>query len=60
MRLMIRLTPTNKAHLGTDTASLPSAKTTALGKEATFAECLIIHSAKGLTKGSAGDPFAEC
>jgi hypothetical protein len=30
------------------------------GKEATFVECLLVHSAKVLTKGLAGDPFAEC
>jgi hypothetical protein len=32
----------------------------ALGTEATFAECLLVHSAKVLTKGPAGDLFAEC
>jgi hypothetical protein len=33
----------------------------ALGKEATFAECLLlVHSAKVLTKGPVGDLVAEC
>jgi hypothetical protein len=32
----------------------------ALGKEASFVECLLAHSAKELTKGSTGDTFAEC
>jgi hypothetical protein len=46
--------------LGTSKASLPSVVTLALGKEASFAECLLAHSAKKLTKGPAGGPFAEC
>jgi hypothetical protein len=46
--------------LGTGTTSLPSAKTTTLGKEATFAEFLLMLSAKELTKGSAGDLITEC
>jgi hypothetical protein len=49
-----------KAHLGTGKASLLSAVALALGKEASFIECLLVHSAKELTKGSASDPFAEC
>jgi hypothetical protein len=32
----------------------------ALGKEATFVECLLVHLAKLLTKGSVGDFFDEC
>jgi hypothetical protein len=39
---------------------LSSAVASALGKEATFAECLLVHSAKVLTKGPTGDLFAEC
>jgi hypothetical protein len=31
-----------------------------LGKEATFAECLLMLSAKELTNKPAGDFFAEC
>jgi hypothetical protein len=49
-----------KEHLGTDKASLPSVVTLTLGKEASFAECLLAHSAKKLTKGPAGGPFAKC
>jgi hypothetical protein len=47
-------------HLDTDKASLSSAMVSALGKEATFAKCLLVHSAKVLTKGPAGDLVAEC
>jgi hypothetical protein len=47
-------------HLGTGKASLPSVVTMTLGKEASFAECLLAHSAKKLTKGPAGGPFVEC
>jgi hypothetical protein len=32
----------------------------ALGKEATFVECLLMLSGKKLIKGSAGDLFTEC
>jgi hypothetical protein len=39
---------------------LPSAMELALGKEASFVECLLSHSAKELTKGPTGDPFADC
>jgi hypothetical protein len=46
--------------LGTGKTSLPSAVALALGKEASFVECLLEHSAKNLTKGPAGRPFAEC
>jgi hypothetical protein len=35
-----------KAHLGTGKASLMSAMTLTLGKEATFAECLLLQSTK--------------
>jgi hypothetical protein len=49
-----------KAHLGTGKASLPSVVALALGKEATFAKCLLMLLAKELTKGPAGDLFAEC
>jgi hypothetical protein len=31
-----------------------------LGKEASFAKCLLEHSAKKLTKGPADRPFVEC
>jgi hypothetical protein len=48
-----------KAHLGIGKASLPSVVAVALGKEATFVECLLVHSAKVMTKGPAGDLFAE-
>jgi hypothetical protein len=40
--------------------TLPSAIASALGKEATFVECLLVHSAKVLTKGPTGDLVAEC
>jgi hypothetical protein len=46
--------------LGTGKASLSSDVALAFGKEGTFDECLLVHSAKELTKGPAGDPFAEC
>jgi hypothetical protein len=46
--------------LGTSKASLPSDVVLALDKEALFAECLLMHSAKGLSKGPTGAPFAEC
>ena len=49
-----------KQHLGTGKASLPSVVALTLGKEASFAECLLEHSAKKMTKGLAGRPFAEC
>jgi hypothetical protein len=49
-----------KAHLGTGKASLPSVVALALGKKVTFAEYLLMLSAKELTKGPAGDLFAEC
>ena len=48
-----------KAHLGTGKASLSSVLVLALSKETTFVECLLVHSVKELTKGPAGDPFAE-
>jgi hypothetical protein len=51
---------TKKAHLGTGTVSLPSVVALALNKQATFAECLLMLSAKELIKGPAGDLFAEC
>jgi hypothetical protein len=41
-------------------AFLPSVVALTLDKEANFAECLQMHSTKELTKGPAGDPFAEC
>jgi hypothetical protein len=44
---------------GTGKASLPSAKTLAVGKEASFTECLLKHSTKELTKGPTSDTFAE-
>jgi hypothetical protein len=47
-------------HLDTGKVSLPSAMTSALGKEATLTECLLVHSVKVLTKGAAGDLVAEC
>jgi hypothetical protein len=31
-----------------------------LDKEASFVECLLVHSVKELIKGPAGDPFVEC
>jgi hypothetical protein len=40
-------------------ASLLNVVALALGKEATFAEWLLVHSAKELTKGPAGDLFVE-
>jgi hypothetical protein len=46
--------------LGTGKDSLLSVVVLALGKEASFNECLLEYSAKELTKGSAGDPFVEC
>jgi hypothetical protein len=49
-----------KAHLGTGKASLLSVVTLTLSKEATFVECLLVHSANELTKGPAGDLVAEC
>jgi hypothetical protein len=48
-----------KAHLGTYKVSLLSVVVAALGKEATFAKCLLEHSTKGLAKGPSGTPFAE-
>jgi hypothetical protein len=36
---------------------LSSVKVITLDKEATFAECLLVHSTKDLTKRSAGDPL---
>jgi hypothetical protein len=39
--------------------TLPSVVAAALGKEATFAECLLEHSANGLAKELTGAPFAE-
>jgi hypothetical protein len=44
----------------TGKASLPSVVVLALDKEASFIECLLVHSAKELTKGPADDPFVEC
>jgi hypothetical protein len=35
-----------KAHLGTGKASLPSVVALSLGKEASFIECLLVHSTK--------------
>jgi hypothetical protein len=46
--------------VGTGKASLPSVVSLALDKDATFAECLLLHLAKVLTKGPAGDLFVEC
>jgi hypothetical protein len=40
--------------------ALPSDVALVLGKEATFAECLLVCSAKLLIKRPVGDPFAEC
>jgi hypothetical protein len=37
-----------KAHLGTGKVSLPSVVALALSKEASFVECLLVHSAKEL------------
>jgi hypothetical protein len=39
---------------------LPSVVALAFGKSCFFAECLLMYSAKELTKGPTGDPFAEC
>jgi hypothetical protein len=39
---------------------LHSAVTLTLGKEESFAECLLAHSAKKLTKGPTGGTFAKC
>jgi hypothetical protein len=39
---------------------LPSVVASALGKEATFVECLLVRSAKVLTGGPADDHVAEC
>jgi hypothetical protein len=49
-----------KEHLGTGKVSLLSATALKLSKEASFAECLLEHSAKKLTKGPAGGLVAEC
>jgi hypothetical protein len=49
-----------KAHLGTGKASLPSVVALTFGKEASFVEYLLVHSAKKLTKEPAGDLVAEC
>jgi hypothetical protein len=46
--------------LDTGKASLLSVVALALGKEATFGECLLVHSTKKLTKGPAGDIIVEC
>jgi hypothetical protein len=48
-----------KAHLGTGKASLSSTVALALGKEAIFAKCLLVHSAKELTKGALGWPLCR-
>jgi hypothetical protein len=48
------------AHLDTGKVSLLSVMASALGKEVTFVECLLVHSAKMLTKGPADDLVAEC
>jgi hypothetical protein len=45
--------------MGTDKASLPSVVALALGKEATFAESLLVYSAKELTKEPTDDSFDE-
>jgi hypothetical protein len=47
-----------KAHLNIGKAFLPSAVASALSKEATFAEWLLVHSEKVLTNGPAVDLFA--
>jgi hypothetical protein len=39
---------------------LPSVGWRTLDKEASFAECLLAHSTKKLTKGPVGGTFAEC
>jgi hypothetical protein len=44
---------------GTSKASLPSAVAEPLRKEATFIECLLMHSTTRLTKVSTGALFAE-
>jgi hypothetical protein len=49
-----------KQHLGTGKASLSSALTLTLGKEANFVKCPLEHSEKNLTKGADGGTFAEC
>jgi hypothetical protein len=49
-----------KAHLGTCKASLPSVVALGLGKEASFVESLLVHSAKALTQGPTGGAIAEC
>jgi hypothetical protein len=49
-----------KQYLGTGIASLPSVVALTFGKEASFAKCLLEHSAKNLTKGPASGSFAEC
>jgi hypothetical protein len=49
-----------KEHLGTDKASLSSATTLTLDKKTSFAECLLGHSTKKLTKGFADELVAEC
>lgn len=49
-----------RAHLDTGKASLPIVVALTLGNEASFARCLLMHSAKELTKGHVGDLFAEC
>jgi hypothetical protein len=48
-----------KAHLGIGKASLSSDVAEALGKEATFVECILMHSAKRLAMGPTGAPVAE-
>jgi hypothetical protein len=48
-----------RAHLETGKASLPSVVAATLSKQATFAECHQMHSAKELAKGPTGDPVAE-
>jgi hypothetical protein len=49
-----------KAHLGTGKTSLLSVVATTLDKEATFAECLLVRSAKVLTEGPTGVLIVEC
>jgi hypothetical protein len=49
-----------KQYLCTGKTFLPSVVALTLGKEASFAECLLEHLAKKLTKGPAGGPFVEC
>lgn len=48
-----------KTHMGTGKVSLPSVVVPTLGNETPFAECHLVHSAKGLTKGPADAPFAK-